>query len=121
MKKLFSSIIGITFVILFIVGEIKCIVKAIRCNWDPVGKAEIIYSGAAVTGLGFIIGWLDIQDKQSNMNKLFYALLTIVLVIANLYVGFNLLSLPSDWAVVIFILQTISLIYFTFKIIKQLL
>ena len=46
-----------------LVGEIKCIVKACECNWEPVGKAEIIYTASVVTGLGCIVGYIDIQDK----------------------------------------------------------
>ena len=46
-----------------LVGEIKCIVKAVNCNWEPVGKAEIIYTASVVTGLGCIVGYIDIQDK----------------------------------------------------------
>lgn len=49
--------------VLAIVGEIMCIYKAINCNWEPVGKAEIIYTGAALTGVGSIVGWINIQDK----------------------------------------------------------
>jgi len=53
----------VLFIILFAVGEIKCIVKAFQCNWEPIGKAEVLYSGASVTGLGCIVGWIDIEDK----------------------------------------------------------
>jgi len=28
-----------------------------------VGKAEIVYTGASLTGLGAIVGYMDIQDK----------------------------------------------------------
>lgn len=61
MKKL--VIIYLVLAVLAVVGEIKCIIKAINCNWEPVGKAEIIYAGSAVTGLGCITGWFDIEDK----------------------------------------------------------
>jgi hypothetical protein len=44
-------------------GEIRCIYKAINCNWKPVGKAEIIYTGASLTGLGAVVGYFDIEDK----------------------------------------------------------
>lgn len=57
---------GITILaiaILAIIGEVKCIIKAINCNWEPVGKAEVIYTGASLTGLGCIVGWIDIEDK----------------------------------------------------------
>jgi hypothetical protein len=50
-------------VILAVVGEVKCIIKAVECNWEPIGKSEIIYTGASLTGLGCVVGYLDIQDK----------------------------------------------------------
>lgn len=49
--------------VLAIIGEVKCIVKAVKCNWEPIGKAEVIYTTAACTGVGSIVGWLDIEDK----------------------------------------------------------
>ena len=61
MKKL--VIVYLVLAVLVVVGEVKCIIKAIDCNWEPVGKAEIIYTGSAVTGLGCITGWFDIEDK----------------------------------------------------------
>ena len=61
MKK--AILLYVIIVITMIVGEIKCIVKAVNCNWEPVGKAEIIYTAAACTGLGSIVGYFDIQDK----------------------------------------------------------
>ncbi|KKN10321.1 hypothetical protein LCGC14_1037590 [marine sediment metagenome] len=55
--------IQLLIIVLIIVGEIKCIYKAVNCNWDPIGKAEVIYTVAAFTGLGSIVGWFDIEDK----------------------------------------------------------
>jgi len=49
--------------VLLLVGEVKCIVKAVNCNWEPIGKAEIIYTASAFTGAGCIVGWMDIEDK----------------------------------------------------------
>lgn len=57
------TIIYVIFWILALVGEVKCIIKAIDCNWEPIGKAEIIYTAAAFTGFGAIVGWIDIEDK----------------------------------------------------------
>lgn len=51
------------FIILGLIGEVMCVVKAVKCNWEPVGKAEVIYTGSAVTGLGAIVGYFDIEDK----------------------------------------------------------
>ena len=62
-----TSIIGIIFylaiTVALLVGEIKCIIKMIDCNWEPIGKAEVIYTAATFTGLGCIVGYMDIQDK----------------------------------------------------------
>lgn len=46
-----------------IVGEIQCIYKMINCNWEPVGKAEIVYTIGSFTGTGCVIGWFNIEDK----------------------------------------------------------
>lgn len=46
-----------------VVGEVKCIVKAVQCNWEPIGKAEIIYGVGAFTPIGPIIGYFNIEDK----------------------------------------------------------
>ena len=57
------TVIYAAIVVALLVGEIKCIIKAVQCNWEPVGKAEIIYTGASLTGLGAIVGYIDIEDK----------------------------------------------------------
>lgn len=44
-------------------GEIRCIYKAFTCNWEPIGKAEIIYTVSALTGFGVITGYININDK----------------------------------------------------------
>lgn len=49
-------------IILCVIGEIRCIYKAVSCNWEPIGKAEIVYT-IGVFGPGVIIGYLDIEDK----------------------------------------------------------
>ena len=58
-----TGIVMLIIYVLLIIGEIKCIVKAVKCNWEPIGKAEIIYTASACTGLGCIVGWIDIEDK----------------------------------------------------------
>lgn len=52
-----------SIILLFVIGEVKCIYKAFNCNWQPVGKAEIIYTVSSATGLGCIVGWLEIEDN----------------------------------------------------------
>jgi hypothetical protein len=65
MKKL-GIIGGLIWLIVagaLLVGEVKCIIKMIECNWEPIGKAEVIYTAATFTGVGCIVGYIDIQDK----------------------------------------------------------
>jgi len=62
-KGLIAVGIQLALVAFLLIGEVKCIVKAVKCNWEPIGKAEVIYTAAACTGLGSIVGWIDIEDK----------------------------------------------------------
>ncbi len=51
-------------IIFLLIGWIKCIVKAIECNYEPIGKAEVIYvTGSVVPFIGGIAGWINIEDK----------------------------------------------------------
>ena len=58
-----TTILGLLILAFLLIGEIMCIVKAIRCNWEPIGKAEVVYTVGALTGFGSVIGWFTIQDK----------------------------------------------------------
>lgn len=58
-----KSILVLSIYLLLIIGEIKCFYKAFTCNWNPIGKAEVIYTAAAFTGLGAIVGWIHIKDN----------------------------------------------------------
>jgi hypothetical protein len=53
----------IVIFLLALSGEIMCIGKAFTCDWRPIGKAEVAYTIAAVTGFGAVVGWFDIEDK----------------------------------------------------------
>ena len=61
MKKFI--LIGIILVVLTIIGEVKCIVKMCKCNWNPIGKAEVLYTVGTFTGVGCVIGYIDIEDN----------------------------------------------------------
>lgn len=61
MKK--RGIFSFLILIFLFIGEIKCIIKVVNCNWEPIGKAEVVYTVAACTGVGGIVGWMNIQDK----------------------------------------------------------
>ena len=58
-----AGLIYLAISVLLLVGEVKCVIKMINCNWDPVGKAEVLYTLGTFTGLGSIIGWINIEDK----------------------------------------------------------
>jgi hypothetical protein len=63
-----AGVVLITFLpiliwVLAIFGEIRCIYKMCTCNWEPIGKAEIIYTVGTFTGVGVVIGYLNIEDK----------------------------------------------------------
>jgi hypothetical protein len=64
MKTAFGvGLVYVAMVVTLVVGEVKCIIKAINCNWEPIGKAEIIYTGASLTGLGCVVGFINLEDK----------------------------------------------------------
>ena len=58
-----AGLVYLAISLFLFIGEVKCIIKMIDCNWDPIGKSEIIYTVGTFTGLGSIIGWIDIEDK----------------------------------------------------------
>lgn len=58
-----KTLIYLAIIIAVLYGEVRCIYKALTCNWQPIGKAEIIYTASAFTGAGCIVGWFDIQDN----------------------------------------------------------
>jgi hypothetical protein len=62
-RRITVTLIYVAIITTLVVGQIKCIIKAINCNWEPIGKAEVIYTGASLTCLGCIVGYIDIQDK----------------------------------------------------------
>jgi len=64
MSKLMRMKLLILISVILIAGEIRCVYKAVKCDWAPIGKAEILYTAAAVTGLGSIVGWINIEDGE---------------------------------------------------------
>jgi len=57
------SVFIILFVVFLITSEIRCLCKAISCNWEPIGKAEAVYTIGLLTGTSVVIAWIDIEDK----------------------------------------------------------
>lgn len=46
-----------------IIGEVRCVMKAIACDWKSPYTAEIVYTVSACTQLGGIVGWINIKDE----------------------------------------------------------
>lgn len=57
-----SRIIALVLFVLIITGEVMCIVKALRCDWEAPYKAEAVYTISALTGVGCVVGYLNIKD-----------------------------------------------------------
>jgi hypothetical protein len=62
-KLIILTFLPILFFAVAIFGEIRCIYKMCTCNWEPVGKAEIVYTIGTFTGAGAVIGYIPIEDK----------------------------------------------------------
>ena len=52
-------LVYIAFLVFGLIGWIKCLVHLLSCDFNPIGKAEILYGLGTFTGLGAIIGWFD--------------------------------------------------------------
>jgi hypothetical protein len=61
MKKI--GLIGFLIIALYFAGYCRCIYKAVTCNWEPIGKAEVVYTASIFLGVGGITGWFNIEDK----------------------------------------------------------
>ena len=58
-----TGLISLAISVFLLIGEVKCIIKMVNCDWDPVGKAEVLYTLGTFTGVGSIIGWMNIEDN----------------------------------------------------------
>lgn len=54
------SIVGLLITGVLLTGYVKNIVKLCKCDFEPSYKAEVIHSIGVVTGLGAIIGYIDL-------------------------------------------------------------
>jgi len=51
---------------LAIIGEVRCIYRFFTSDFEPSYKRECIYGFSAITGIGAVVGWMDIEDQQSK-------------------------------------------------------
>jgi len=62
-----KTLIYFAILVTLIVGEVMCIVKFIRSDFEPSYKRELVYGIGVVTGFGAIIGYLDIPDTPPQV------------------------------------------------------
>lgn len=61
MKNLFW-VAGLMFAAA-IFGEVRCIYQFVTSDFEPNYKREVIYGLSAITGVGAIVGYINIPDK----------------------------------------------------------
>lgn len=54
----------ILFALLLLIGEIRCTYKFFTCDFKPSYKAEMIYGFGSFSGLGVIVGYMNIEDTK---------------------------------------------------------
>ena len=62
-KVNYMKLAYLVLTVILLIGEVKCVIKMCSCNWEPVGKSEAVYTIGTFTGLGCVIGYIDIKDK----------------------------------------------------------
>ena len=60
-----TGIISFLVIAFLAVGEIKCIVKFIKCDFEPDYKAEVVY-GIGLISYGPIIGWCNVGEHSKK-------------------------------------------------------
>lgn len=59
-SKVFLAILIYILVVAFcLIGWVMGLIRFMECDFDPVGKAEIIYGIGIITGLNSIFGWFN--------------------------------------------------------------
>jgi len=64
MMKTFLFFVPVILVLALLAGEVMCVVKAVNSDWEAPYKREVVYTAAALTGLGSIVGWLNVKDGE---------------------------------------------------------
>jgi hypothetical protein len=62
-KVNYMKLAYLVLTVILLIGEVKCVIKMCSCNWESVGKSEAVYTIGTFTGLGCVIGYIDIKDK----------------------------------------------------------
>ena len=57
--------------ILGLIGEVQCIYKAVKYNWEPIGKAEVVYIYIYIAGVFTRLGLLLDDLILKIINKIY--------------------------------------------------
>ena len=64
MSEVLKIVLGLTLIVSMFLGYIFNAVALFKCDFEPIGKAEVIRTiGVFVPPLGVIAGYMDIEDK----------------------------------------------------------
>lgn len=63
-KGIVGGLFILALTIVLLVGYVNDILKLVKCDFEAPYKAEVIYGVGAVTGLGAIIGYINIPDGK---------------------------------------------------------
>ena len=59
-----TTLVSVLIALFLLAGEIQCVVKFATSDFKPSYKREAIYLISAVTGIGGVVGWLNIKDSE---------------------------------------------------------
>jgi ABC-type multidrug transport system permease subunit len=72
LNSLTAILVSLTTIILalaLVLGEILCIYKFVKCDFNEPYKAEIIYGVSCISGFGSIVGYININDKPIEVEE----------------------------------------------------
>lgn len=66
MKSVAIFIFWILLILVLVIGEVKCIVKFFKSDFEPSYKREAIYGFSAIIGVGCVVGYMDFPDTPTK-------------------------------------------------------
>ncbi len=61
-----GGLFWLLLIIVLIVGEVKCIIKFFKSDFEPSYKREAIYGFSALVGVGAVVGYMDFPDEPAK-------------------------------------------------------
>ena len=62
-----KGVLGIVIISSMFVGYVRNVVGLVKCDFEPVGKEEIVRTvGVFIPPIGMIVGYIDIDDSKSK-------------------------------------------------------